>query len=504
MSGKEVNLLVARLVDGEISHTESRELAGLIEMNPEFGYEVRGELELSDLLSQKFHETRSANAFMAAMKGRFRADRSATRFVAAAVDMIEKSERPKRKRATKKTIWWLLPVAACLAVIVGSFRYNEEQAERLPERIVARIKALSSDVEITRKGEVVLATIGMDLLPGDRIKTKSTQRVTCSYPGEKTTVLLDGRTELEFQSAEKGRRLFIEKGKIDARVASGSAYAPFVVATPHAECEIKGTRFMLTVRSGRTRVEVSEGIVALKQLADGAVIQIGAGEFAEARKRGGTLMARASKDPPDRILPPVKLSEDGPEIFRDEFTSGMENWEPVIEDDSGRFRPLNESEAGLVEWDGQTLQRKAEPGVVVMHANLTKDKQLGIRLKRDIPPGSIIIEYEFKGQSGSFFDVKYGPGVEWTASNDYFPGKYSTSWNVERRELIRLKPKDGFERYDHRCWYYRGAEGKYEPETVSADSLRMKGERQIIITGRARKTRIGRVVIRKLAKPGAR
>ena len=504
MSETHVDLLIARLIDGELSHTEARELAGLIEMNPALGRAVRRELELSDLLSQKFHEARSANAFMAAMKVRFRADRSATRFVAAAVDRIERAERPRKKPVARKTMWWLLPVAACLAIVAGSLYYNERQAVHLPERIVACIKAASPGVEVTRRGEVILATAGMNLVPGDRIRTRATERVTCVYPGEDTMVLLDGRTELEFQAAERGSRLLVKKGRIDARVASDSAYGPFVVATPEAECEIKGTRFMLTVKSGRTRLEVNEGAVMLRQLADGAVIQVGTGEYADARKRGGMLVARKNEKPSDPVLPPVMLSRDGPEIFRDEFATGMDNWEPVIEDASGNFRPLMESEAALVEWNGTRKIQNAEPGMVIMDAGATDGKRLGIRLKTKIPAGSIAIEYEFKGQTGAYLDVDYGPDKEWIDSEDYFPGKYSGSWNVERRELIRLKPGDGFERYDHRCWYYKGLEGEWTPATVSADSLRMKGGPEIIVTGRAKKVWIGRVVIRELAEPGAR
>jgi ferric-dicitrate binding protein FerR (iron transport regulator) len=501
VSETHVNLLVARLIDGEISHTECRKLAGLIEMSAELGREVRRELELSDLLSQKFHETRSANAFMAAMKGRFRADRSATRFVEAAVERIEKSERP-RKRTAKRTMWWLLPVAACLTVIAGSFVYNARQAHRLPQQIAARIRITSPGVKVVRQGDTVIATVGMDIFVGDRVETRRNQRARIEYSDEDTWVLLDSATKIEFDAAERGRRLHLKKGRIEANVGGRGEDVPFVVVTSEAECEVKGTHFLLKSGRGQTRVEVLEGKVAFTQRADGETIEVGAGQSADAHAEGGTLTARMNRKPSKRLLSPVPLSEDGPEIFSDDFVSGMENWEPVIEGAPGEFRPLSESEAGLVEWEEHASD--GDRGMVILNAKRADDRRLGIRLKRRLPVSSLIVEYWFKGDSGAFLDVCYGPGAEWSDGRDYFSGKYSSSWNIERRELIRLDPGDGSERYDHRCWYYRGTEKARAPSTVSIHTLCLKNPLGIIVTARARRSRISRVVIRELARPGVR
>ena len=72
-------------------------------------------------------------------------------------------------------------VAACLAIIAGALAYNHWRSTRLPEAVIARVKATASNVYITREGGIVVAVVNMPLYAGDRIATKSGQHATFVY-----------------------------------------------------------------------------------------------------------------------------------------------------------------------------------------------------------------------------------------------------------------------------------------------------------------------------------
>jgi ferric-dicitrate binding protein FerR (iron transport regulator) len=501
MKGGDFDGLLARLVDGVITQAEAGTLAALLKEDPNLIGEVRQQLELSELISQRLNPARSADAFMASMETRFAADRTGTRFVETTVEKIRQSDR-LRRRPRRRAWRWVLPFAACLAVIVGAAAYVRHREGALPGEPVARVEVTSPGVRIGRGEGAVNAAVGTKILAGDVMRTGAIQRVTCSFPGEGTRVVMDGGTQLEFLKTREGTRLLLERGIMDVRVGPRPGEAPIVVATAHAECRIRGTRFLVALGRGSTRLEVQKGVVAFKRLFDGATVDVAAGHLAVAGSRSGKLEAVPVSKPMDPVLPPVMLSRAGKEILHDDFAEGIGNWEPVVEDPPGTFRPLKPEEAKLCDWDEKGY-RMDDPGMVRLRGDLSGGKRVGIRLKRRISEGSIIVEYRFKYDRNGYPGVCFGSGEAYADSREYFKNrKYKSSWNTERRELIRLEPEDGFELYDHRCWYFAGSARRC-PEIVSADTLRI-GKREIIITAREETGRITDVVIRKLARPGTR
>lgn len=75
------------------------------------------------------------------------------------------------------------------------------------------------------------------------------------------------------------------------RASAAQAGVPFVLSTPHAEVRVLGTKFLVSVGTDSTRVEVEEGRVRVRRLPDGPAADVAAGQFAVAG-RGAAPAAR--------------------------------------------------------------------------------------------------------------------------------------------------------------------------------------------------------------------
>ncbi|MFC1671894.1 FecR domain-containing protein [Planctomycetota bacterium] len=217
-----------------------------------------------------------------------------------------------RRRPVRWGAW--ISVAACLAVIVGAVVYNARQEQRFVEVMVARIQQASPGVTVVRAdGNTVVAVVGLDLFAGDRIATKKGGKLVFAYPGEKTNVTAgsDGReTVFSIGDSKEGKRIHLEKGVLDAAVDPQPADRHMVVTTPHASCEVKGTRFVLAVDARMTRIDVTEGKVLFARRAEGDSILVVAVGFATA----GEAIAQAAR------------YGDGDVIMEDDFENGLGKW----------------------------------------------------------------------------------------------------------------------------------------------------------------------------------
>ncbi|MBV8882260.1 MAG: FecR domain-containing protein [Planctomycetaceae bacterium] len=103
---------------------------------------------------------------------------------------------------------------------------------------------------VALNGEVALAA-------GDEVAGPATIR----YPGESTTLRLDSGSLLQIEAPAPGKRAFLKKGRVAASV-DPQAHA-LIVRTPDARAIVLGTRFILSVGAGSTRLEVAHGKVSL-------------------------------------------------------------------------------------------------------------------------------------------------------------------------------------------------------------------------------------------------
>jgi hypothetical protein len=202
-----------------------------------------------------------------------------------------KAASPRRRRL----FWTVVSAAACLTIVAGSLAYNYYQSLRFAERVVARVDEASRGVSIRRNGRVVIAVVGMPLAVGDGIETGDGQSVSFTYQGEETRVMLESGSILRLERTEKGKRLILDRGRIEAMVSPQPEGKPMAVVTPHAEMAVLGTVFSVSASEHTTGLSVTDGTVRMSLPGKGSYEDVSEGRIALA-KRGA-----------DRVLMPGKL-----------------------------------------------------------------------------------------------------------------------------------------------------------------------------------------------------
>jgi hypothetical protein len=212
------------------------------------------------------------------------------------MDSLLKRALKARDRRVRRFTWPVrIAVAACLAIIAGSVAYNYYQSRRFLQSVVAHVEESGPGVSVHRRGRVVIAVVGMPLAVGDRIETADEQAVSFTYAGDTTRVRIREETALHLQESDGGKRLFLERGAIEADVAPQAEDAPMVITTPHAEMTVRGTAFSVTATEDTTGLKVREGTVSM------ALAGRGEGEDVE---DGHVAFAKAGLD---RLIVPGKL-----------------------------------------------------------------------------------------------------------------------------------------------------------------------------------------------------
>ena len=167
-----------------------------------------------------------------------------------------------------------LKKVASLPAIAG-----RETAAAAKQRFVAEGSALASVTPAN--GEVQPLLIGQEWHAGERLRSDAVPIALTGVDG--TTIEVEPRSELQLVRADVERRFRLLRGAVSAHVTKLKAGERFVVATPDAEVEVRGTRFQVTVVPADeacgegvvTRVAVSEGVVVVRSLGREARVEAG-------------------------------------------------------------------------------------------------------------------------------------------------------------------------------------------------------------------------------------
>ena len=118
---------------------------------------------------------------------------------------------------------------------------------------------------------------GAPVLPGQDFT--ATGFTVIKYP-DGTRLEVSRHTKLAGLTQTPGKRIALLDGAVRFDVPRQPVGQPLVVATPQADVTVLGTRFTVTASEGRSRVDVEEGRVRLRRLADRAVIDVPTGHYA--------------------------------------------------------------------------------------------------------------------------------------------------------------------------------------------------------------------------------
>ena len=186
--------------------------------------------------------------------------------------------RTRRKRMQR----WAaaaVAVAAMVAAAIGARPHafvHEQAVASMPAATTAELPAprvvlhrVAGDANVVVSG--VAAADGQAIDADSRVVTPPDAAAALDFPTG-THVLLDGRTDVVVHGEGSVQTLRLAVGSLDLQVAKLAAAQRFLVITPDAEVEVRGTRFRVSVvppdpacgGGTVTRVAVSEGVVEVR------------------------------------------------------------------------------------------------------------------------------------------------------------------------------------------------------------------------------------------------
>lgn len=195
---------------------------------------------------------------------------------------VKTIERALGARARRTRLRWL-GVAAAAAVAVLGWRVLAPSGQTMASAVSIRVSPVGQGAAL-RIGEKELqlreqATIS----PGQAIATPSGGGASVRL-STGTELALGSDSSVRVESGGPTERFSLSRGRLTVSVAKLAKGQRFIVDTPDAQVEVRGTRFELNVVGAaepcgggkRTRLSVSEGVVEVRSA--GSVARVGAGE----------------------------------------------------------------------------------------------------------------------------------------------------------------------------------------------------------------------------------
>lgn len=153
------------------------------------------------------------------------------------------------------------------------------------ETVVATIDRVEGQVALFSGDVRAVAVAKQSILAGQGLETVGPgSSIAISFADGTQLRLEPGTLVKDLADDRKGKRLYLAKGGLWAEVRKQPADQQMTLTTPNGEAKVVGTKFRLFFdeKSVSTRLEVEEGKVRLKRLADAKMIDVNPGHFAVA------------------------------------------------------------------------------------------------------------------------------------------------------------------------------------------------------------------------------
>jgi len=172
-----------------------------------------------------------------------------------------------RRRALYVGVGSLSAVAAAALLVFVSWR----KSGTVEQSAVSINVASATEGAALRSGETTRpVSSGVELLAGQRLETSRDGGATLRL-STGTSVVLAHDTSFRVKSQGKTESFALDRGELLADVSKLGDGQRFLIQTPDAEVEVRGTRFRLRIveraedcGDSRTRLEVSEGVVEVR------------------------------------------------------------------------------------------------------------------------------------------------------------------------------------------------------------------------------------------------
>ncbi len=278
MDSERVELL-ERYLDDTISAPEIDRLLELLRGDEAFRKELVQALRMRGLLAAGIGPDPSCERLAEVVQIAIPSGRALD---AAVLEKIrERGLKPARRAAKWARV--AAVVAAGWAVAIGVWIVLHDPPP-------VRITAASADVRVERRGESFVARPGVALHAGDLVRVPERGWASIRYE-DASTLDLGSEAALLLESREiEPKRVRLTRGVLSADVAPQPAGRPMILASPHAETKVLGTRFRLSVALETTRLVMHHGTAAF------ANVEVTTGQAATAAEGKPPVVESVTRD----------------------------------------------------------------------------------------------------------------------------------------------------------------------------------------------------------------
>ena len=383
---EELNALLGRLVDEELSPAETARLNEILRDEPEAVEEYHAYLEVHEALREQL---------------------SVPDFTA-----MDKLIAPKPEPS------YLRPIMAMAALVVIGFFINFLMTQPVHKPVtIAKIKALSGSLVYTGDRGLVRK----DLKEGDSLEGGTIEGMTPDAWFElefsdESTVMISGNSMLTF-SDDGQKKLRLKEGGLSANVNPQPKDKPMLVSTRTALFEVMGTRFSVDTEPTAATLRVSEGRVRATRLRDNLSVEVPAKHRVVASQ--------------DHELTPERLP-DSISIWESRLERGAKggngDWVPAQEGEPAYLRAIPYTISAKLDEQQRTIytistrvSREDSPSVILKPGSRIRVKGkmdtphaiwFGVTLRR--PDGDFAGHFQIivpadRFQPGETFDVTLNP-----------------------------------------------------------------------------------------------
>jgi len=196
---------------------------------------------------------------------------------------LERAMLARARRRRLQRLGATLAAAASILLAVSLVRWTRASSDR-GQRVSIQGSPAGRGAALRTGEHAQPLAERAELAAGQRIETAQAGGASLKL-STGTSMDLSDSTSFRVDSQGTTERFTLERGRLSAHVAKLALGQRFIVATPDAELEVRGTRFRVQVLDGgeacgagsRTRLEVSEGVVEVRASAKTTTVTAGQG-----------------------------------------------------------------------------------------------------------------------------------------------------------------------------------------------------------------------------------
>jgi ferric-dicitrate binding protein FerR (iron transport regulator) len=183
-------------------------------------------------------------------------------------------------RPAGRPVTWTLGIGLATAIAVLTLVLSRGVAD---SGVIGRLEQTAGDVRVLGANggvrTIASSSAPAPLREGDTVRTRGTQSSTAVVYPDGTRLTLVGDTSLTCGDGPS-HSVVMHEGTLAASVQPQSGRQPMLLATPTAQLEVLGTRFLIEALANRTDLSVSEGRVRVVRVRDGQTIEVPDGSYA--------------------------------------------------------------------------------------------------------------------------------------------------------------------------------------------------------------------------------